>query len=103
MQKVAEMIEPLKDNEGFACRGSISVKESCLTELVKLIRRRMSRPDFAPDAASLGDCAILSRISLILCVKYDWDAPEPPLSEAYVVRPMPGVTGTFVTEGRRPG
>jgi hypothetical protein len=58
MQKVAEIIPPLRPKEGFAARGSASIMGSCP---VKLMRRKISRFDVAPDAASLGDWAITPR------------------------------------------
>lgn len=62
MAKVAEITPPLRPREGLALRGSVSESESLLfVALVKLIRRNISRSDFAPDAASVGDCAMLSR------------------------------------------
>ena len=30
MQKVADITEPLKERDGFAARGSTSIKETCL-------------------------------------------------------------------------
>jgi hypothetical protein len=55
MQKVADMTEPLNESDGFAARGSTSVKETCLWWPLKLIFRKISWPDFDPAAASLGD------------------------------------------------
>ena len=73
MQKVAEMMPPLRPRDGFAARGSRSLRESCLfSPPVKLMRRRISWFDFAPEAASLGDCAIVSRSWLILWGEIRW-------------------------------
>lgn len=102
MQKVADMTPPLRPNDGFVARGSISFSESFLCRPpVKLMRRRISWFDFAPEAASLGDCAMVCRSLLRSWVKYDGLSPLVP--EAYSPRWMPGVTGTFVTDKRSPG
>jgi hypothetical protein len=71
MQNVADMTEPLKESDGCAALGSTSVRETCLWGPDKLIRRRISRPDVAPAAASLGDWAIWSRSLVTSCAKYD--------------------------------
>jgi hypothetical protein len=61
MQKVAEIIPPLRLRDGFAARGSISKSESllCMEEPPILMRRRISWFDLAPEAASVGDCAAI--------------------------------------------
>ena len=72
IQKVAEITPPLSPNDGFAARGSTSWSESCLFALVdKLIRRKISWLDFAPEAASEGDCATASRGLLKSGTKYE--------------------------------
>jgi hypothetical protein len=59
IQKVAEIIRPLRFIEGYAARGSVAGRNSGLWEpVVKFIRRRFSTLDSAPMAASAGDCAI---------------------------------------------
>ena len=103
IQNVADIIPPLSPNVGFAARGSSSVNDALLAlPPVKLMRRSISWFDFAPDAASVGDCAIVSRSLLISCEKYDV-VGRVLLSDEYSPRLMPGVTGTFTRDGRRPG
>ena len=70
MQNVAEITPPLKLKAGLPTRGSFSSNESALflDAPVKLIRRRTSWLLFAPEAASLGECAILSALAG-LCAK----------------------------------
>jgi hypothetical protein len=103
MQKVAEITPPLRPRVGFAARGSTSTNEFflCRPGEDKLIRRRISWCDFAPEAASLGDCAMEFRRLAMSWVKYEGSPVL--LAELYSPRPIPGVTGTFVREGRRPG
>lgn len=83
------MIPPLSDRVGFAALGSISAIDCVLLRPpVKLIRLSISRFDFAPDAASVGDCAIVSRSLLASCWKYPVVGLLSPLllAEAYSPR-----------------
>lgn len=65
IQKVAEMTPPLRLNDGFAARGSSRREFRLCRPVVRLIRRRISRLDLAPEAAASGDCAIAERSLLI--------------------------------------
>ena len=102
MQNVADMIPPLSPRVGLAARGSSSTAGTPVlwSALDRLILRRISAFEVAPAAASLGDCAMVSRGSFISATKYESSVS---CSESYSPSVIPGVTGMFVRDGRRPG
>jgi hypothetical protein len=107
MQNVAEMMFPLRPNAGLARWGSSSTGVLVMgAGDDKLIRRRISAFVVAPAAASLGDCAAASILPWSCwgaAVKYEVTSVFCVDSGSYSPKPMPGVTGIFTRDGRRPG